>query len=87
MHNALQSEFFKHAFPLGQAPQLEPPQSTSVSAPFFIPSVQDGGAGARGGAGGGFGGGKFGGGCERGAFGGGWGGGEGDLNFWATAPT
>jgi hypothetical protein len=29
-----------HCFPVAQAPQVVPPQSTSVSVPFFTESVQ-----------------------------------------------
>src|SRR5947207_1078517 len=36
-----------HVFPIPHRPQMGPPQSTSVSAAFFIPSVQLGGAGVR----------------------------------------
>jgi hypothetical protein len=36
----MQSEFTKHSFPLMQDEHVSPPQSMSVSAPFFTPSEQ-----------------------------------------------
>jgi len=35
-----QSEASRHALPIAHGEQVEPPQSTSVSLPFFRPSLQ-----------------------------------------------
>jgi hypothetical protein len=43
---ATQSPAVAQAFPMAHRPQLPPPQSTSVSAPFLIPSEQVGPGGA-----------------------------------------